>query len=513
MADKETTLSIIIRTVDKATARIQAINKRIDEGTKPTRDLGKALSDLAKKKQEMGGLKEIGSALYDLSGIKGVVGGFKDIGNALAGLAGKAAAIGGLVGVATAGLLSLVDHYDALGDTAERLGTSADFLAAFRYAAERAGAPIEGVDEALQTLVTNMGAAKAGTGKMLKFLQQISPTFAKQVTSANSLEEALGLLANAEAKLPDAARRAKLAAATLGDPKLAPLLAKGAAGVQELLTEYYHFAGAQGEAAAAAGETDDALKKLHASTDGVKAALVKGLSPALTKIIDKMSAWLVDHREDIERWAEDIGRKLPDAVDNVVDAVKGAVRWGSDFVRDIGGWKVAAGGAAAVMTGPLLSAFGNLSVALMTTPFGQLTLAIGASILALKELLDLLGLYDEKIHNKPKAEPGGIIGRVRTPKASIQEWTDTASEPVGPKVAAVQTVTGFRGIVGGRFAPRPTIAIPPELRLAPQVSAAPTESKLVVDFKNVPRNVRVTQDPGNGSHIEANVGYQMGAGL
>src|SRR4249920_3419959 len=176
--------------------------------------------------------------------------------------------------------------------------------AAFRFAAERAGAPLEGVDSALQTLVTNMGAAKSGTGKMLKFLEEhVGHVFAQQIVHANSLEEALGLLADGMAKLPDAARRSKLAMATLGNADLAPVLARGSKGVQELLTEFHALAGGQGDAAEAAGKTDDALKKLHASTDGVKAALVTGLSPALTEIIDKLTRWLVARRPDIEKWA------------------------------------------------------------------------------------------------------------------------------------------------------------------------------------------------------------------
>jgi len=296
MNDKQAALSIILRTVDKATAGIVAVNKRLDQLTKPTRDFGKAL-------------KELG----DKSGFDSVVGGFREVGSAVSAIMGKLLLAGGILAGAIAGVLSLIDHFDKLGDTAERMGTSADFLAAMRYAAERAGTSVEALDSGLQTLTQNMGQAKAGTGRMLKFLNQISPVLAHQVTAANSMEEALGLLADASAKLPDAARRAALAQKTLGDASLAPLLARGSAGIQELLTRYYELAGAQGDAAEAAGKTDDALKDLHASADGVKAALVRGLSPALTTIINKLTQWLVDHRPDIERWAEDIGRRLPGA--------------------------------------------------------------------------------------------------------------------------------------------------------------------------------------------------------
>ncbi|MES2170559.1 MAG: hypothetical protein V4479_07535, partial [Actinomycetota bacterium] len=350
MASKQAALSIVIRTVDQATAKLNAITKRVETLNKPYKDLGSAFDKLA-----------------DKSGFNSVVDGFKGVGAAVGEVIGRVAVVGGVIGVAVAGVLSLVDHFDKLGDTAERLGTSADFLAAFRYSAERAGAPVEGVDEALQTLLTNMGQAKAGTGRMLKFLNQISPVLAKQVTAANSLEEALGLLADAEAKLPDPARRAALAMKTVGDPALAPLLARGSAGVQELLTEFAHFAGGMSEATDAAGKTDDSLKKMHAATEGVKAALVRGLAPALTIIIDKLTVWFVAHRADVELWAKQIGDELPGAVDKVVKKVSEAIDWTSKFVDKIGGLKTVAIAAGLVITGPLISALVTLGATLMTT--------------------------------------------------------------------------------------------------------------------------------------------------
>jgi hypothetical protein len=60
VADKETKLSIVIRTVDKATAKIQAISKKLDAMTKPFRDFKEALSDLREK-----------------SGLDDVIGGFR----------------------------------------------------------------------------------------------------------------------------------------------------------------------------------------------------------------------------------------------------------------------------------------------------------------------------------------------------------------------------------------------------------------------------------------------------
>lgn len=491
MADKSTALSIVIRTVDRATAGIQAINARLAVLTKPMKEFGKATSDL---RDHLG-----------LLGLDAVKDGFSGVGSAVTNVLGKVAMVGGVVGVAVAGLLSLVDHFDQLGDTAERLGTSADFLAAFRYAAERAGAPLEGVDQALQTLVTNMGAAKAGTGKMLKFLNEISPALARQVTAAHSLEEALGLLADAEAKLPDEARRSKLAAATLGDPALAPLLARGAKGVQELLTEYHAFAGSQGEAAEAAGKTDDALKKLHASTDGVKAALVTGLSPALTEIIGKMTTWLVDHRADVAKWAEDIGKKLPAAVDKVVEAVQKALGWVSEFIDDIGGWKVALAAVAAVMVGPLLSAITTLSIALLTTPFGWFLTGIAAVALAIVEVIKHWGDLTRSI------VPQEVLDRLKADKDSAHPTPQPAGalDSIIPK-DLLDRIQGFQdAAANARGAVAAAAISPASLVAGPGSPAPPVDLKLKIDITGAPKGTRVTADPRNTADIDLSVGYQM----
>lgn len=530
--EKKVPLSIILRTVDRATAGIVAVNKKLDQMTKPTREFGKALKDLGEK-----------------SGLNDVVAGFRGVGGAVADLLGKVAMVGGVVGVAVAGLLSLVDHFDQLGDTAERLGTSADFLAAFRYAAERAGAPLEGVDEALQTLVTNMGAAKAGTGKMLKFLSGISPVLARQVTAANSLEEALGLLADAEAKLPDAARRGKLAAATLGDPALAPLLAKGSKGVQELLTEFHGLAGGMGDAADAAGKTDDEIKKMHAATEGVKAALVTGLAPALTVIIGKLTTWLVDHRADVARWAEDIGKKLPGAVDDLVAAVKGVVGDVIGFVDGIGGLKAAAVIAAAVIAGPLVASVISLGIALASTPVGWIVAGIAAIAAGAYLLITRWDAVKEFFRDLWERWGGYIVVAWHVAAAPIAFFLDAAALIMGHWDGIAdffsdlwrQIIDVFESayrvikpiidvVVAGAGAVRDAAnfltpgqdeqranavataaseGITLDTQAAAAVAPRPQQAAVKVEFVNAPKGTRVTADPTNTAHVDLTTGHQM----
>jgi hypothetical protein len=291
MADKEFPLSIVLRTVDKATAGINAVNKRLDAMTKPVRDFGKALGDLR-----------------DKSGLSSVLDGFKGVGSAIGDLLGKVAMIGGVAGVAVAGLVHLVGKFDDLGDKAERLGVGVDFLAAMRFAAERSGASVEALDTGIQTFTANLGLARAGMGRMVKTLQTVAPDLLVQLKATKSNEQALLLMADAFSAIKDPAKRAALAARSGLGPELAPLLAQGSKGVQKLMDRFHQLAPGIGDAAKAAGETDDAFKDLGAATTGVEAALVTGLAPALTIVVNKMRDWLVAHNDDIYLESHHVGR-------------------------------------------------------------------------------------------------------------------------------------------------------------------------------------------------------------
>lgn len=506
MADKQVPLSIVIRTVDRATAGINAINKRLDAMTKPLRDFGKALSDLGEK-----------------SGFDSVVAGFRGVGNAIGGVLSKVAVIGGVVALAVHGVLGLVEEFDNLGDTSEKLGVTVDFLAAMRFAAERSGASVESLDQGMSAFGASMGQLRAGGGRMLKFLMSISPALVTQLKATKGNEAAFRLLADAMEKITDPQKRLALAQKTVGDTALVPMLARGSKGLLELQGEFAGLAGSQEDAAEAAGKADDALKDLKASSMGVKAALVTGLAPALTVVIQKMTAWLVEHREDVKQWAIDLGTRIPAAFDKLVIAVKGAVKWVDEFVDGIGGWKVAAVGMAAVITGPLISAITNLGIAMLATPFG--VFLAGAAAIALLAA-DIAGAgkprSSKSFDAQDRAMGSGALpgGNERAPTALEAKLMASGALPKsrrfliaeGRSNALARDVTTFRDAARAADIERPLPELGPVARLPAGSVFSPGQApsaKLTVDFVNTPRTTRVTADPKNTADVDHTVGYQM----
>lgn len=535
-AEKKIPLSIVLSLVDRVTARINAVNKRLDAINKPAKDFGKAVQDLGEK-----------------SGLGTVVDGFKGVGSAIGDLLGKVAMIGGVAAAAVMGLKSIVDEFDDMGDMADRLGVNVDFLAQMRFAAERSGATVQDLDQGLQTLTENIGGARAGMGRMVKALGNMSPALLEQLKASKDTEQAFGLVAHALAKLPDQARRARLAMATLGNSALVPLLARDTQGIMELRGEFAATAGSLDEAAGKAGAVDDSFKNLHAATLGVKAALLEGLAPAMGEIVDDLKKWLVDHREDIKKWAVDIGKKLPDAVHAIVDAVQGAVKTVGDFVDMIGGWKVAAVAVAAVIAGPLIASVISLGIAIMTTPVGWIMAAIAAIAAAIyivvtkwndastkwKIIVDAILFFMLPFISWPliiyrhwdgiKAFFVKLWDGVKDVFSAAWDWISGIVEKV---VDAVDTVVDagsklFSAIPGlpgqpaplpggGGFGdvPRPTVsaAVLEAASGLQRQAGAGGETKITVDFMNAPRGTRASVDPSTSSSVNVDLamGYQLG---
>jgi hypothetical protein len=110
---------------------------------------------------ELGMPREALGELRENSGIDEVREGFAGVGSAIGDVLGKVAMIGAAVGAAVAGMLALVGEFDELGDKAEAIGVSVDFLAQMRYAAQRSGAEVGDLDSGLQALSKSLGQARA----------------------------------------------------------------------------------------------------------------------------------------------------------------------------------------------------------------------------------------------------------------------------------------------------------------------------------------------------------------
>lgn len=516
MAAKNTKLSITLSTVDRATAGIKAISARLDAITKPTRDFGKALSELR-----------------DKSGLNDVIAGFKGLGSALAGVLAKVGILGGVAAGAFMGVKSMIDQFDDLGDKAEQIGVGIDWLSQMEYAAQKSGASVEQLDAGLQGFTTSIGKARAGTGRMLAFLKDVSPELARQVKGAKSNEAALDLVADAASKLGDKAKLAALAQATLGDAKLAPMLAKGAKGLRELRDRAAELAPGQAEAAAAAGTFGDSMDDMNKAVDGVKAKLVTGLAPALGIIVDKLTKWFTENQGRIGKWATEIGEKLPGAVEKVVDWIGKAVDKITTFVDSVGGLKNVAIAAGLILAGPLISAVVSLGSALVTTTtamsglvksaaglggvtgkVGTLAGAVGgvalpiAGAMAINELTG--GSFEDQARAKGfKGKDGDLFGSLKHLYDSSRAGGGGVSKIAGDLASRHRALSEQRPDVSGQS--RDVLKTADMQAKALELAAASPnrrEAKVSIDVK-APAGTRGSIDPKSTADVDMTMTNQM----
>lgn len=533
-ADKQIALSIVLRAVDRATAVVRKVSESIKR--LPSASLKFMSEGIKGLFGEDGGLANIGEKLRGFGGaLHGVFSSIKD--NILG------AGIG--IGVLVHQLFAMVGHFDDIGDKADKLGVTADFLTSMRFAAQKSGSDVEALDQGLTTFTENMGQARAGTGRMVKFLNTVSPSLLTALKATKSNEAAFRLLADAMEKLPDRTRQLALAQKTVGNSDLAPLLARGSKGLLAMQGAFIGLAGSQEDAVDGASKVDDSMKDLEAAAHGIKAALITGLSPALQQIVDEMSAWFAENRERIAEWALAFGKRLPDIIHKFADTVLSTVDKITAFVDSIGGLKTVALAVAAVILVPLIQSVVALGVALYANPIVLILAAIAAAALLIIKYWDpikafFIGLWDAIYAKFGKTIEAikklvmqfSTIGVITKHWDEIKDyfsaWWDVVSfifeagwAQVEVVVNAITTALEFVNehldkfaVLGGPLAMFAVGAFSDD-KLSGAANASPAaaqqpNARMTVDFKNAPKGMHVQTDPDSSIEVDHSVGYQLG---
>jgi hypothetical protein len=493
---KEFALSIVIRTVDKATAGIQSITAALDKMTAPTKAFGKAF----------GKLKEASAA-------DKVVEGFKGVGSAVMGVTTTFGALALGVGTAVYAVAKLAGEFDSLGSAAARIGVGVDKLAGLRYAAKMSGTSVEALDQGIQTFNQNMGQLKAGKGKMLGFLETVSPNLARQMKASKSQAEALALIQEGASKLSaDPEKLTAFMTATFGDASLGPMMARGAKGIKALEDEHKKYAGSLEDAAAVGGKFQDQLNRFEAVLEGLKGKLLASVGPPLLDALTKLTDWLVAHRADIDKWIDDFGKKLPDAIDYLkkkFTELWTAIKPTWDAMGGFSGAaKILAGVIGlmlAVSVGKLVLAFGQLSIALLTTPFGWLILtlaAVAAGVLAIvKACSETENFWGDMWL--------GMVQILKDVYEDIKKVIDNTIKEIKGMIDFITDNAVVNWVFGSEDRLKPGQRLSPAQARSP-LPGAPggSEAKIEVEFSNAPKGTKITATKKD-ANIDMTVGYQL----
>lgn len=532
---QEFPLSLVIKAVDKASGPLRALTERLEKVNAPFKQIGKDFGRFS----EAAGLSGFQKGLSGFGGaLKGVASEVLSLGAKLAGM-GVAAGIGLFEIVRGA-----VESGDKLSEMAGRVGMGADAYASLSFAMAQADVDQEQFNGAMDKLNKNMGELHSGGGSLLELLKKHAPVLADQMKHAKGAEAAFSLLTSAFEKIKDPQTRALLATTAFGrsGAQMGVAMAQGGIAIQALRVEFMRLFGSQEESAAAASDVDNAMKKTAVAFLGVRNAIGAELFPVLTKLSEFLTEFMVKNRSSIKAWAEGAAKAIQGWID------------GGGFERLVAGFtKVASGigwvvdklgpmgtaiAAAAVMAAPLIASLVSLGGAFFSLvssaipPLMSAFSAIGPAISAVAAtgFLPLIATVGVFIGTALSiANAGRVI--YENWDALIFTFKDLGNSIKWAFIDAWNAVKGIVEKLGGAFeifkdplgaafnggkmafnhvfgsegaAPMLGAAA-----AAPQRVTQSSETRVSVDFNNMPKGTRVSQDPNSSQPIDISRGYSM----
>lgn len=500
-------LAVVFETVDRITAPMRQIQRRIVQTMAP---LNARLASISRGL----GLPRVARSLGNLGGRIGAVG--REVGV----LARRFTLLGvGAVAAAGAMLRSFARAGDSIAKTADRLGIGVEALQEYRYAADLAGVTQEEFDKSLAQMVRGIGQARAGVGPLVSELGRMSPSLLANIQAAESTEEALGLMLEAIERVPDAARRAALAQVAFGESgrKMISLALQGGDALRRQREEAHLLGSVIGDGAARESERFvDAQTRLGRALAGVRNTIAAQVLPAVTRLVERLTAFLVNHRPQIEAFARAWADRLPGILQDLrtrfvelYRELQPIIGVAQRIVASLGPVRAILLGLAVVITGKLLLALAALVPAIVAVGTALLTTPIGwfiAGIAAIAGGAALIVKHWEPIKDFFK----GLWSDVRGYFAEALGWIQAQVQRVVALVpSGLRARLGLGGGGAGEDAPVARGASGPPVD--PPMLASRSEAKVVVEFANAPRGARVRTERDTGVDLDLDMGYALGA--
>jgi phage-related minor tail protein len=442
MAETKYPLSLIIRAVDGVTKPLEKINARLEK-------TGAALSaPFAKLGNSIG-------ALGRAAGVPALADSFGRARDAAGNLGQKAAGlVGTFAGLAAAGAFgftaivrSAEEAGSRLNDMSTRTGLSVQAFAELEFAAKKAGVGGESFAGGMEKFNKGLSEARRGAGPLAELLKKVGPVYLQQLKSAKSNEEAFTLLAKAMQKVENPGRRAELAAAAFGRAGvgMVNVLKDGPEGVAQLRAEFLKLAGDQTAFAKNSDALGDSFDALETSLLGVRNVAVGALMPAITRLTEIVTGFVVKNRDGIQQWAERTGAAIQKwidggGVDRLVAGLGRLIDTASGLIDKVGGMENALKLVALAMAGPTLIAAGQFGIALVSLTAN--VVAFGARLGGL-QLATWAADWVKYLWMMRGSIMAGLIPSLTAATASV--WSFTAAllaNPITWVVIAVATLAG-----------------------------------------------------------------------
>jgi hypothetical protein len=478
-----------------------------------------------------------------------------------------------------AGLVSMTrkaaDGYDGFVTTAEKLGATTAQLSVLRYGWKLNNVEIEQGEKGLGKLNRTLYDAATGKNKDAAALfQRLGINLRDANGQVRKGVDVMPQLMQAFEKNENASLRSAMAVALFGKSgeSLIPFLIRGKAYLAELTEENRRYSSLTKEQAAGMGELDAAYDKLEKAGSGLTLRLSVAMAPALGRVVNLTTDWIVANRELI---GQAVDRKVA-TLEGVVTSAAGAVKafidlpfvsWMFEGANAGTAIEASIGLLGLTMAGPLFSALGvvtkgiwAMNVALYANPWVLLIGAVAAAAYAIyanwgpitewfgeqmdavnsafdqgfcSGLVELFSRFNpfNLVQNAVNGLSKWLFGvdlfdagakllrRLIDGIKSLLPSFDTVWAPVdralkwaGDRVsagsAALNADTASGGNMPGDFNPA-MFGAPPTPSSTGGVAAQRSAVSIAMDFRNVPPGTKIDTSTTGPAKLETNVGYSM----
>jgi hypothetical protein len=288
--------AVTVAVVDKASSRLDAINRRIAALRAPAERFNRSLAKFGQVSglsQTAEGIRNLGHlSLEAARSIEGIV--------TPLGFLTSAATIGGVAALTK----RWADMGNQVNQTAYKLNMPVGRLSELEGAARLSGASAAAMDSSLRGLNETLSAAR-WKGDKVSYLKSLGIAFEGANGQARQAVDALDDVADAVARYSNPVTQTHILQQLGISEDMLPLLKNGRAGLEAFTKQARETGGVMtGEMANHATELTKAWQRLGLDVEGIGNRIVDSWSGTITKVLTKSSEWIEKNKETATSIAE-----------------------------------------------------------------------------------------------------------------------------------------------------------------------------------------------------------------
>lgn len=419
----------------------------------------------------------------------------------------------------------LATQGDKVAKSARLVGMSVKDYQAFAFAAERSGIALETFDSGMKKFSANLGKARSGdksTGEMFRAL------LPGKLSDYKSERDVLLAMSDSYTKL-SAAQKNFVSQQMFGlrATQFGELLGGGAAGVGELLNKYESLGGGFDDETAKKAETfKDLMTDIKVTMESFKILVGTELLPVFNELFESISKYFVENRGELQKIFSDFGKQFVSGLKQMIPLLPSIISGISTIVSFVGKIVDYIGPINTLIGVGLLSSLGSI-VGIVTSLAGLIG---GPTVAAITGVAILFGeMYSiiTQIRDNWDMLTGAIHDMWADFKKSWSDyWMDAFSgleDGLENSIAkgfingvrkAVKSIPLFGNMIFSDVKfdePTGNLISDKDIEDMEKFKNRTITNKFSVDFKNMPRGVKVT--PPKSGDFDYSYGYLLDGGV